>query len=292
MQSYYWIKLYHEILHDPKMGRLSDRLWRRTIELFLMAGQNGGDGELPDIGSMAWTLRTTDGELTDELEQLQELDIVELRDGLWFVIHFAERQTNMDAKERMSRMRNKQMRDEYYEPVTSRNTSVTEPVTTRNTEKSRVEKSRVDIDKSGGEVVAQTKPKPERAKAPPPPPAVQVFHANTGKNPARSLYQRIDEDIGRDEVSLQRWAAVIQGWLGCGWSPGNVNGMLDYFKRNEIPGTKGGNGRAKGGRDTRAGWAQSDGHSADDIARILAERERELSSVPGRSVDTSQGNSG
>ena len=28
----YWIKLYHEILDDPKMGRLSDRTWRRTNE--------------------------------------------------------------------------------------------------------------------------------------------------------------------------------------------------------------------------------------------------------------------
>ena len=25
----YWIKLYHEVLNDPKMGRLPDRLWRR-----------------------------------------------------------------------------------------------------------------------------------------------------------------------------------------------------------------------------------------------------------------------
>jgi len=29
MGSPYWIKLYHEILNDPKMGRLPDRLWRR-----------------------------------------------------------------------------------------------------------------------------------------------------------------------------------------------------------------------------------------------------------------------
>jgi hypothetical protein len=84
---------------------------------------------------------------------------------------------------------------------------------------------------------AKPKPRPET------PAAVQVFHANTGKNPARGLYQKIDSAIGRDEVSLQRWAAVIQGWLGCGWSPGNVGGMLEYFDRHEIPGTKGGKGR-------------------------------------------------
>jgi hypothetical protein len=93
-------------------------------------------------------------------------------------------------------------------------------------------------------------------------------------------------------VSLQRWAAVIQGWLGCGWSAGNVNGMLDYFKRNEIPGARGGNKRAETGRGSRVSWAKSDGHSADDIARILAEREREVPQVPGRGLDSPPGESG
>lgn len=36
-----WIKLYTEILNDPKMGRLTDRQYRTCINLFLDA-----DGEL------------------------------------------------------------------------------------------------------------------------------------------------------------------------------------------------------------------------------------------------------
>jgi len=39
MTGNYWIKLYIEILHDAKMGAMSDRLWRRTIEMFLLAGE-------------------------------------------------------------------------------------------------------------------------------------------------------------------------------------------------------------------------------------------------------------
>ena len=42
MGAKFWIKLYHEILDDPKMGRMPDRLWRRTIELFLLAGELDG----------------------------------------------------------------------------------------------------------------------------------------------------------------------------------------------------------------------------------------------------------
>ena len=41
MPSKYWIKLYHEVLDDPKMARLPDRLYRRCIEVFLLAGKSG-----------------------------------------------------------------------------------------------------------------------------------------------------------------------------------------------------------------------------------------------------------
>ena len=50
MASRYWIKLYHEILEDPKMGRLSDRQFRRVIELFLLAGDCEMDGQTAEPG--------------------------------------------------------------------------------------------------------------------------------------------------------------------------------------------------------------------------------------------------
>ena len=39
MPSYHWIKLWLDILHDPKMGTLSDHLWRRAIELMFAKAQ-------------------------------------------------------------------------------------------------------------------------------------------------------------------------------------------------------------------------------------------------------------
>jgi hypothetical protein len=33
-KNHRWIKLYLEILDDPKMGKLPDWCWRRAIELF------------------------------------------------------------------------------------------------------------------------------------------------------------------------------------------------------------------------------------------------------------------
>ena len=44
----YWLKLYIEILDDPKMAVLPDRLWRRIIELFLIAKKLHMNGHLPE----------------------------------------------------------------------------------------------------------------------------------------------------------------------------------------------------------------------------------------------------
>ena len=59
----YWIKLYHEILDDPKMATLPDRLWRKVIEIFLIAGKLSPDksGQLPETNQIAWLLRMYNG---------------------------------------------------------------------------------------------------------------------------------------------------------------------------------------------------------------------------------------
>ena len=102
MASRYWIKLYHEILDDPKMGRLPDALFRRAIEFFLIAGENGRDGGLPALADMAWRLRADEIELLAQMEDLEALNILS-RDaqGGWQVTHFAKRQAPSPAVERM-----------------------------------------------------------------------------------------------------------------------------------------------------------------------------------------------
>ncbi len=68
----YWIKLYHEILRDPKMGQLDDHTWRRTIELFLIAGEFNDSERLPPIPDTVWLLRTS--ELADKFYFTNELN--------------------------------------------------------------------------------------------------------------------------------------------------------------------------------------------------------------------------
>jgi len=92
MASKYWIKLYHEIIDDPKMGKLSDALWRRCIELFLIAGEYDSGGQLPSLDNIAWKLRSNAELLEAELNDLARVGITNLVNGTWEITKFEERQ--------------------------------------------------------------------------------------------------------------------------------------------------------------------------------------------------------
>lgn len=106
--SFYWIKLFHEILDDPKMGRLNDRLWRRSIELFLLAGETGRDGSLPAIGDISWRLRSGEAELLADLDSLVQVGILmQPEPGCYRVVNFEKRQAPMSDLERKRRQRSR-----------------------------------------------------------------------------------------------------------------------------------------------------------------------------------------
>lgn len=108
MAAYQWIKIYHEILDDPKMGRMNDHLWRRTIEIFLIAGKVEKNGILPTVEDMAWTLRTTVDDINTCLDEMEKLGIISKVGDEIIVTHYAERQsTNLTGAERTKRYREK-----------------------------------------------------------------------------------------------------------------------------------------------------------------------------------------
>lgn len=107
-----WIKLFIEILDDPKMGRLPDWLWRRAVELFLLAGENGNDGLLQPVMDMAWRLRTSEEKLTESLQALSKVGVVhETPDG-WVVTHFEERQSAVSSTERVQEFRKRKRNED------------------------------------------------------------------------------------------------------------------------------------------------------------------------------------
>jgi DNA-binding transcriptional regulator YhcF (GntR family) len=139
MSAKYWIKLYHEILHDPKMARMNDTLWRRTIELFLMAGETDRGGALPAIEDMAWQLRINPAQLQSELSDLQNVGIISTENGEYLVSRFSERQEPMKKAEYMQRRRDTKQKQEHYQSVTNGNADTD---TDTDTDKTRKEKKR------------------------------------------------------------------------------------------------------------------------------------------------------
>jgi hypothetical protein len=113
MAASYWIKLYTEILDDPKMGRLPDNVWRRCIELFLLAGkQNQRDGRLPDIEDAAYLLRVSIDQLGKEIEQLVITGILEYREGVLYVTKFGDRQSKSEPADRMKEYRRRKKEED------------------------------------------------------------------------------------------------------------------------------------------------------------------------------------
>ena len=68
------------------------------------------------------------------------------------------------------------------------------------------------------------------------PAAVNVFRKNTHRYPAKSWWKKLHDEIGEIEADLKVWGEVVFAWVGLGWNPTNVKGMLEFFKRGEIPG--------------------------------------------------------
>jgi len=112
----YWIKLYIEILDDPKITTLPDRLWRRCIETFLLAGKLDGfmkEGNLPETKQLAWALRITTDELELDLKQLETTGIIQKTVTGWRVINFQKRQAATPDAERKRQERERRHKEQY-----------------------------------------------------------------------------------------------------------------------------------------------------------------------------------
>ena len=112
MSNKYWIKLYHEIIYERKIAILEDRLWRRMIECFLMAGEKDERGYLPPLADMAWILRISEETLETDLNELIRVGILEYKNELYFVKNFYKRQKPMKKAEYMRRLREERQREE------------------------------------------------------------------------------------------------------------------------------------------------------------------------------------
>ena len=116
----HWIKLWLTVLDDPKCGALPDDQWRLMIECFLVAGEQGNEGKLPDLPALAWRLRRNIDELEPVLEGLLSTGIVRRLKSGWRVSKFAKRQRAVSARERLRSFRRNETETQSQRPVAQR----------------------------------------------------------------------------------------------------------------------------------------------------------------------------
>ena len=109
----YWIKLYIEMLEDPKIGTLPDGLCWRFVQVCLLAGKYNNGGAIPNTPQLAWVLRKNSDDLDHELQQLAGVGLIERMVGGWFVKNFAKRQARMTNAEKQKAYRDRQHHEQY-----------------------------------------------------------------------------------------------------------------------------------------------------------------------------------
>ena len=272
MTTRFWVKLYIEILDDPKMGRLPNHLWRRAVELFLLAGREGNDGALPPVEEMAWTLRLSEDKVLEDLHGLAEVGVVhETEPGIWFVTHFQERQTSESyerVKRYRERYRNGDCNDECNGEVAAGSSTSTSLSDSVEEEGVQGEEEPLSVPHSPVEAMLH--------------PDVRVYAAVTGgRIPGLSQYRAVIEAVrflrkkqGMDDQALAVWLKPY--WLawssrkrldGRPYDPGNITWLVEWALNGSIP-PQGG----AGGKDA----ARPPVPSPEETRRMLAEKEEKL----------------
>jgi len=154
----YWMKLWFDILRDPKMGMLPDRLWRRVIELFLLAGQQGEEGLLPNTSEIAWQLNKPEKAIITDLENIRKTGIVDINvDGVWYVTNFKKRNAPVDSAKRIKDFRQRERYEKGNEDVTEVKRECNAAVTNRYQEeqKNRRTEEQILTTTTGDEIFAK-----------------------------------------------------------------------------------------------------------------------------------------
>ena len=143
----FWIKLELKYLHDPIMGQMPNYLWRRVIELFMLAGENGDDGLLQPVTDLAWELHTSVSDMDNSLRTLAEIGVVHETPQGWVVTSFKESQASTTSTQRVqdyrkrigsgTKIKRKRNEDELKEETGNETIKETEDETEDETEEER-----------------------------------------------------------------------------------------------------------------------------------------------------------
>lgn len=102
-----WVKMWTDMLDDPKMGRLPANIKWRFVELILLAGECDADGYLVvgdepmSLETIAWRLRANDLDLLQrEMDDLTRAGLIAKDEVGWLVTKFSKRQGRRQSEKR------------------------------------------------------------------------------------------------------------------------------------------------------------------------------------------------
>lgn len=271
----HWIKLYVEMLDDPKVGLLPDAVKWRWVSALLLAGELNEDGFLPDINDAAWRLHTNVETLQGEMRTLAGRGLVELRvhpsgSERWFIPAFTKRQEAATSTERSRNLRHRR-RQNGDETHSQRNVAFS----SHNTETETEAEAEAEGEKSGA--VAPAPPAPPPAFRPVPeevqkqkarkgitepepaivstaPAAVRLLAQLTGYYPGDDVAPALvaefgetpDEDALRKAVDFWRLSTYkLTNWLGIAEWYKEIRRRPDWTPQDRFKSGNGANGHGK-----------------------------------------------
>lgn len=151
----YWLKLYTEILDDPKYYRLSDNAKLGMYELMLVAKKVGFEGDLPSIADIEFYTRRQASWWVPVIDELKAIEFIVVNENGDKIRKFEERQAAVTVTEKQRYYRESLHKKEFssYEPVTDALRNVTESKS-KSTDV-EVEKE-IDVDADSGSGLVST----------------------------------------------------------------------------------------------------------------------------------------
>jgi hypothetical protein len=191
-----WLKVPIALLENPTYGRLADRLYRRAMELRLLAGRQNEGGLLPNVEDIAWSLHVPDAEdLETDLVVLEEVGILERKNGRWIFAAFEHDQAPGESTERVRRFRER------------RNAAQAEAVTVTRYRNAR-ETAEVESERESESEQEKNKNKPSGIAVAIPPRA--LFHERTKDG----HYRLFDENGICQDYTTKAGAMKYPEWRG------------------------------------------------------------------------------
>lgn len=107
-----WLRLYTEVLNDPKVQRLDGETFKGWINLLCVAKEYSDDGILPPLADICFYLRMSESDTKYLLDMLIRANLIEITNDEYTIHAWSQRQYESDNDptryERVKRFREKQ----------------------------------------------------------------------------------------------------------------------------------------------------------------------------------------